>query len=455
MKIQKPYYPACVIAVLIVLLFGSFTICQVYLLKDTYPVSKLWVGSDYICFYNATQNLLRGVSLYENIFLDIPEYLQKLGAKYKLRRLGNESWYCFPPVPACLNSPLLFFDMETASHIMFFLLLAAVLVAYALINGSFESISGNDRKIIFLCGVIIIVLSHPVYFLIARGHMVGLVFLFLAMGIYLFQRNNPLSSACFGLAIGMMIFPVLILVPLLVFRRYKIFVFTLLSLAVLVILCPEAWIEYCRGPLIGRLYEKQTSIHLMDNCSLAATFNFMLIFLSSLFGRAVLPAALMTYVDAAAFILYALVLGMMAIADLQIWKKHGGLDLELETTLMIMYFPFMIAIPKNSYHYNLVLLLLMVPALCFLARRFDKILPGIILWTLITGIVLSQIQVYFIQNLLTPKHDLFYFFPAFGLVLVMTGCVMFKLWLWRGNVARRFITGLSHEPKEIVAHHSS
>ena len=24
------------------------TICQVYLLKDTYPVSKLWVGSDHI-----------------------------------------------------------------------------------------------------------------------------------------------------------------------------------------------------------------------------------------------------------------------------------------------------------------------------------------------------------------------------------------------------------------------
>ena len=49
MELKKPYYPACVIAILIALLFGIFTICQVYLLKDTYPVNKLWVGSDYIC----------------------------------------------------------------------------------------------------------------------------------------------------------------------------------------------------------------------------------------------------------------------------------------------------------------------------------------------------------------------------------------------------------------------
>jgi len=54
MEPKKLYYPACVIAFLIALLFGIFAICQVYLLKDTYPVSKLWVGSDYVFFYGTS-----------------------------------------------------------------------------------------------------------------------------------------------------------------------------------------------------------------------------------------------------------------------------------------------------------------------------------------------------------------------------------------------------------------
>jgi len=81
MGLQKPFYPACVIAILIVLLFGAFTICQVYLLKDNYPVSRLWVGSDYVCLYNATENLVRGVSLYDNTWLSVPDYLKQWKGK--------------------------------------------------------------------------------------------------------------------------------------------------------------------------------------------------------------------------------------------------------------------------------------------------------------------------------------------------------------------------------------
>ena len=48
-----------------------------------------------------------------------------------------------------------------------------------------------------------------------------------------------------------------------------------------------------------------------------------------------------------------------------------------------------------------------------------------------SGIFLSQMQARFIQNLIDIRPYFFYFFPAFGLFLVMIGCVLFKLWFWR------------------------
>ncbi len=108
MELKKPYYPACVIAVLIALLFGIFTICQVYLLKDNYPVSKLWVGSDYIAFYNATNNLVRGVSVYENIWLSVPDYLKQMSVDLKIMHHldnDNSSWYCYPAYTSVSKLP--------------------------------------------------------------------------------------------------------------------------------------------------------------------------------------------------------------------------------------------------------------------------------------------------------------------------------------------------------------
>ena len=428
MELKKQHYPACVIAALIALLFGIFTICQVYLLKDTYPVSKLWVGSDYVFFYNATHNLVHGVSLYENIVLSVPDYIKQQAVALNLRKINNASVYCFPPILAYLNYPLSCFDMDTASRLMFFILIAAVLCAFALISSSFDSIPEKDRKIIFLCGVIIIALSHPFYFLIVRGHMVGMVFLLLAMGIYLFKRKNPLSSVCFGLSIGMIVFPVLILVPLLILRRYKIFIFTLVSLALLVLLCPGLWLEFFKGPVLDRI---NRPLQMPDNCSLENTLVFCILFINKLFSHLGLPQFRVMYGSAAALIIYAASFCAMAVADIQIRKKHSPLDQEVELSLIMMYFPFMIAVPKNSYPYNLVLLILLVPALCSLLQKLKKPIPGIILWTLMIGIFLSQMQAHFIQNLIDIQPCFFYFFPAFGLFLVMIGGVLFKLWFWR------------------------
>ncbi|MCX5905214.1 MAG: glycosyltransferase family 87 protein [Proteobacteria bacterium] len=425
MEPQKPYYPACVIAVLIVLSFGLVNVCQVYLLKDTYPVTKLWVGSDYVCVYNATQNLIRGVSLYENIWLSVPDYLKQLVVVFNVHKMSNDSWYCYPPILAYLNYPLIYFDMETASRLMFFILIAAVISAYSLINSSFQNMGGKDKKIIFLYGLIIILLSYPFYFLIVRGHMIGITILLLAAGIYLLKKNNLLCGICFGLSISMFLFPVLIIVPLFLFRRYKIMVYTLLTFFLLILLCPNLWWIFLKNTLLQRI---ATSDLLAENCSLSNTFSYFQTFFNRIIEIAGVQFRI-THLNKTALASYSLLFSVMPLIDYKIRKKYGTLDMNIEIALILMYLPFMIAVPNIVIQYNLVILILLIPALCSLTQIFKKPMPQPVFWLFSVGIALSQTQAQSLQNLFQPKYALFHFFPAFGLFLVMIGCVLFKMWV--------------------------
>ena len=427
MELKRPYYPACVIAILIALSFGLFNICQVYLLKDNCPVSKLWVGSDYCCFYNATQNLIRGFSPYKPGWYSdtIPDHFKDpsiIVAKNK-----ELPWYCFPPLLAYLNYPLVYFDMDTASRLMFFLLIAAVISAYALINSSFQNMEGKDRKIIFLYGLIIIFLSYPFYFLIVRGHMIGITILLIAAGIYLLKKNPVICSICFGLSIGMFLFPVLIIVPLFLFRRYKILIYTFLTFFLLILFCPGLWWFYLKNILAVYF----VTIDLLAlNCSLANTFHYFSIFFEKIMGLAGLPFRI-TFYNKAALAAYTLMFFAMTLADYKVRKKCGTLDMNTGIALILMYLPFMIAVPRTVYQYDLVILILLIPALCSLTQILKKPMPQPVFWLFSAGIALSQMQAHSLQNLFQPKYALFHFFPAFGLFLVMIGCVAFKLWFWR------------------------
>jgi hypothetical protein len=427
LKLQKTYYPACVITVLIALSFGLLTICQVYLLKDNYPVSKLWIGSDYACVYLGTQHLIKEGTPYIKDFT-APPVEEAFAHKIFITRDREDSWYAYPPIPAYLNYPLLYFDLDTASRIMFFLLIAAIFSAYALINSAFQSIEERDRKIILLYGLIVIVLSYPFYFLIVRGHMIGITILLIAAGIYLLKKNNAICSVFFGLSSGMFLFPGLIVAPLLLFRRYKILFYTVIICIVLFLLCPSLWWVFFKKKLF--LYTGETRDLLPENCSLSNTFHYFSIFFGKLMGLAGLPVQISFY-NEAALAVYGLMFFSMAVADYKIRKIYGTLDANLEITLMVMYLPFMIAIPKTVFQYDLVILILLIPALCFLTQILKKPMPQPVFWLFSVGIALSQIQAHSLQNLFQPKCDVCHFFPAFGLFLVMIGCVAFKLWFWR------------------------
>jgi hypothetical protein len=431
---HSPWYPACIIAILIVLAFGLLNICQLYLLKDNYPVPKLWVGSDYYCIYSATQNLSRGGSPYEPRVTLPPEAAQFANIII-INKDTSAPWYNYTPLPAYLNYPFIYFDSNTASRVFFFLLIIAVLCAYALTCCSFDYREKRDRTIILLCGLIIIALSYPFYFLIVRGHMTGIVMLLLAAGIYLFRKNNFLCSICFAVSIGMIIYPALLLVPLLLFRRYKIIVYTLIALIILVLFCPHLWFEFLTKLLFPRITQA-AGVYVRENCSLTNIFFFLLLLINKILAAAGLAKVSLTYI-LLSLVTNIIMFSTMVIADFQIQKKHSPLDNETETALMMMYIPFMLSIPANTYQYSLVLIILLVPVLCTLMQKLKNPMPNVILWIFMTGILLSQSQAHSFQELLNPNYDFFHFFPAFGLLLVIIGCVSFKLWFWR-RLARPF-----------------
>jgi len=309
---------------------------------------------------------------------------------------------------------------------MFFLLITAVLCAYFLTAVSFESFMDHERTMMLLCGMVIVALSHPFYFLISRCHQVGIVFLLIGMGVYLLKRENVLCSICFALAIGMIVFPVLILIPLLLFRRYVYVMLILVFCALLILMAPDLWFEFFQRVVFERLGQAAYGI---DNCSLANTCRFVIMFVNNVFSSLGLPQLSLLHVSEYALAVYALLLCAMVIADVKIRKNCGVIGNEAEICLTLMYFPFMIAIPGTSFYYNLVLLILLVPALCFMVRAVHTPVPPFIMWAIAGGIFLSQMQVRIIQNLIDEQGSFFYFFPGFGLFTVMIGCVLLKWWI--------------------------
>ena len=427
MQRHTPWYPACIIAVITALLFGVLNIWQIYLLKDVHPVPKLIVGSDYVCFYGATKNLILKGTPYDTSWYtnQIDEYIKPL-ARFAYN--PNIPWYCFPPVAASLNYPLSFFHIKAAARLSFFLLLASVLTAYGLVVLLCDSAGGKGQRGVFLFGLVTIALSYPVYFLIVRGHLVGITFLLFAAGMYLFKKKNSFCGICLGIATSMFLFPGLIVLPLLLFRRYKIVVSIMATLVVLVLCCPDLWWFFFEGILMHRIDTKDI---LRQNCSLAAVFLNSSLVLERVASLAGFQINILRFYYEVSLVVYGLLLFCMVFADYTIIKKHSSLGRSLETVLILMYTPFMIGALKVNFPYTLVILLFLIPPLCMLTRTLKRPMPSPIFWLLNGGIALSQFQSQIFETLLNPKLFSCHFFSALGLLMVMIGCVAFKVWLCR------------------------
>ncbi len=85
----------------------------------------------------------------------------------------------------------------------------------------------------------------------------------------------------------------------------------------------------------------------------------------------------------------------------------------------------MVAVPKLAYHYEFVILLLMIPLLCDLWKTASDRTAQRLLGVTALGIILSQSQAIALDAL-TGK-DASHFVPGLGLFLVIVSCVLYQL----------------------------
>jgi len=90
-----------------------------------------------------------------------------------------------------------------------------------------------------------------------------------------------------------------------------------------------------------------------------------------------------------------------------------------------MYLPFMVAVPQLTYHYELVVILPMLPVVSWLWKNAVWPAERILLTFITVGIALSQFQAVAAGKLIGTVHP--HFLPGFGLFMVVVGVTIYRL----------------------------
>lgn len=221
---NKAFFPVIAIVGLVIIPLGFLIIYQLLTQEDLHYVPWRRLGADYYDFYAASKKLVSGESPYQ--------YTR----------------YVTPPLPAILNAILTLFSWENARNIFLAVVVVSMIAAYTIIYNIFRSFSPLDNHMILLCGLTTILFSYPFHFLLVRGNIDGLVVMLLCLSLYLDTRQRVwFSGLCLALAIGAKVYPLLLFLPLIASRRWKLILFTGICLGLLFLIFPQYWTEYLLG----------------------------------------------------------------------------------------------------------------------------------------------------------------------------------------------------------------
>jgi uncharacterized membrane protein len=416
MLIRKTYFPALAIAGTLILFMGLINLFQIIQHRQVPYVGQMaFFGWDYRTFYDASQALQHGGSPYQ---VEI---------------------YVTPPVPAVVGLALARLDFNVARQVVFWLSLAALALAYWIASHVFHASDRSALAAVVLAGLGAMLFSYPVYFLLDRGNIDGFVALLICLGILLHRRSEALSGASFALAISFKLYPGLLLVPLLVAKRGRLVAATLIGLVVLVLLpSPALWRDF-----LFRFVERSDLFRSDQNGSLASTFLFVAWILKTQLTTMGMSVNEKLFVDVTLFLstaFYCLALLVIAYVDFKIGRRDFP-------AMAVIYFPLMVAVPKLAYHYEFVILLLMIPLLCDLWKTASDRTTQRLLGVIALGIILSQSQAVALDAL-TGK-DASHFIPGLGLFLVIVSCVLYQLHALESR-KHRLIPPLDTPPAAII-----
>lgn len=387
---MKSYHPALFISLFLVLSMGAIHMLQIVYQREVYYDNRIFFGADYIEFYQASNFMGQGLSPY------------------------SAQRYVTPPLAALINQPLARLEFPLAAFVFFVLSLAALIVAYALVYLRFFGSGWEPDLWVAVGGVIAMLFSYPVFFLLDRGNIDAIVILGVFACVCLIGKNDWLAGAALGFSIGLKAYPVFLLLPLVVGRRYKALLGVLLAgVIMLSVTGPEMWLEY----VTGRVFERGSQFRMDENGSIAVTF----VFLGKLAGHLglILPENVIVWLST---LYLASLAGLMIYADIGLPR---GADEPTRVAGAMMYIPLMPAIPMLAYHYELSILLPLIPMVSYLWVREGGRASRWALSAAVIGLSLSQMHAVALEKLFAVYYV--HFIPGFGLFLTMTGFAAYKL----------------------------
>jgi len=393
---QSAVFPARLAAAWVALSAGLVHLVQLLRQRDLYFINKFILGLDYRDFYQASTAVARG---------DTP---------YSVAR------YVTPPLPAILNLPFLAIPFEQARFIISGLVLVAVCVGYILTVDTFTG-RDADRPELLLAGLTAILFSYPFYFLFDRGNVDGFVLLLLAGALLALRRFPVWAGLLFSFAIHVKLYPVLILPALLVVRQRRAALAAVLFTILLAAMTPAYTMDF-----VERLLSRGQQFRITENGSLACTFFYFAYFLDRLTPLHFKLPALVTGINTIAYAFFALTLAACFYLD-HTALRHASAESSERTARLALYLPFMAAVPQLAYHYELVLLLLLLPVLSHLWGRVSaKGRWAIVLISI--GVGLGQGQAVALEKLWRKVFP--HLMPGFGLLLVLLGILLLKAQKW-------------------------
>jgi hypothetical protein len=391
---SKASLPAILIALFLVVSFFVIAIGHAISSQTLRFINTLdFPGLDYIDYFRASENILNHLNPYEII----------------------HSRYVTTPIPALLNTIFVPFGFERARNMMFLLVVCSVTFGIFLSTSLFP-FSKLDKKRILLGGFISLSLSYPFYFLLYRANIDGWVLLFLCSGLIFMQKSRKewLSGCFFSLAIFFKIYPILILLPILLYRRWRVVMWCGIWLVLLGI-ASSFWLLDFRSTLLER---SQSLLRLDENGSLYATTLLTFVLLGSLGVSFKTNMILISFIPMIVAVIYGSLISIMIYVDYKMGKNQRN-----EIASYALYLPFMVALPQTVYHYSFVVLFILVPTICHLWQRTPK--RSLLLFLMTIGLCLTQWQAIASFNL--TQNVFAHAIPGLGLLLLMATITKFKI----------------------------